>query len=250
MLPADLRAKYCLDFRSKESFDQSIEAIVDLVQPELRLRRELAQRLRKPSVINAETVKELSLYANGGRDQTIQIAALKGLERVPGPEATLAVTERALDPWGVNALTRALIVLSRRTEDGGLLALSAILLMDSRFFYEKLDLLLAALKQMNGNSQLLIDEVSQVTQDTNIFTVQRILSWVLEVLSRSDCEDVSYGIALYRLDDWTPQWLDHLPMHSLQGERHAANTLREAMAYAERRLPGLLDLIRGRRVDH
>lgn len=62
-LPLDLRAKYCLDFRTTESFDQSIDALTDLIQPERRLRKQLLARLRTPVDVNASTIEQSS-YAS------------------------------------------------------------------------------------------------------------------------------------------------------------------------------------------
>src|SRR5262249_13298781 len=122
-LPLDLRAKYCLDFRTTESFDQSIDALTDLIQPERRLRKQLLARLRAPVDINASTISELREYAVQYHDQAIQVAAIQGLENVGGKDAVLVLTQRVLDPWGVQGIRRAIGALAKLAEVGGLLPL-------------------------------------------------------------------------------------------------------------------------------
>src|SRR6266567_4599763 len=62
-LPSDLRAKYCLDFRNLLAFLKSIDALVDLVKPQRRVRQELLTRLRNPENRDEKTIQELQNYA-------------------------------------------------------------------------------------------------------------------------------------------------------------------------------------------
>jgi hypothetical protein len=255
MLPADLRAKYCLDFRSPEAFDGSIEAIINLVQPELRVRHELLRKLRKPEGNDRHIVQELGLYANSGRDQTVQIAALSGLQSIPGADATLAVAERALDLWGVKAIERALLILSRRVNDGGLLALVAILLTDDRYFFDKLRLILESVRTIDvAEYEVMSRRLSGIIEDTTIFEVPGVLQRILFFLEISSIEDISYGATLCRLDNWYPRWagqhldatgryLDATGRYTSQPQPNQ-QAMREAESYAGRRLPGLVDIMR------
>lgn len=107
-LPLDLRAKYCLDFRSNEDFSRSIDAITDLVQPERKRREELNARLRNPVNTDIQTILELKEHVLGHGDQSIHVAAIAGLEKLGGTEAVLTFTEKILGGWGVRGIKRAI----------------------------------------------------------------------------------------------------------------------------------------------
>ncbi len=107
-LPLDLRAKYCLDFRTKESYKHSVDALTDLIQPERRMRKELLMHLENADVVDTYAIRELREYAVKYNDQAIQVAAIQGLEKIGGSQAILVITERVLDPWGVRTISRAL----------------------------------------------------------------------------------------------------------------------------------------------
>lgn len=141
-LPADLRAKYCLDLRTVDSRVEAVDAIADLVQPEIRRRKELMDRLRNPEDAFPMTIAFMDEYANGPHDQAIEVAALRGLAKTPGPQSTLAIARRALNFWGCHSIKTAIKILSKRRLDGGLLVLTAILPQDSRYFHTKLDLII------------------------------------------------------------------------------------------------------------
>ncbi|MFI6174337.1 toll/interleukin-1 receptor domain-containing protein [Nonomuraea sp. NPDC051191] len=137
-LPASLSGKNCLDFRTEGAIIASIEKLVDLVDPERRVRKELLKELRRPDSLDGATFSKLCRYAHHHRDQTLEVAALKGLVQFPGTPAVLEITRRSLHEWGMQTIGTAINLLGKRAEDGGLLALTSTCLMDLRFYVQKL----------------------------------------------------------------------------------------------------------------
>jgi TIR domain len=191
-LPADLRAKYCLDLRTAESAERAVDAIVDLVRPEARRRKELIHLLRNPQDHSPETIAFMSEYAQGHRDQTIQVAALRGLARTPGPQATVAIAGRALDTWGCRGIETAFKILSKRQADGGLLALSAILPQDSRYFDQKLTLIIS----MIANDDPALASSFIEVQDPDYYHDRHRWAESMTALGDSNIPDLKNGIRL------------------------------------------------------
>jgi hypothetical protein len=137
-IPVDLRTKYCLDISSRDGYAAALDQLVDLIHPARRERQELLRALRAGEG-QFRHVPVLREYALTGHDQTIQVAALRGLAKKDTADATLVVIERMLNHWGVQALDAAYKILVRRGRDG-ILGLAATYFDDSRYFHEKLDL--------------------------------------------------------------------------------------------------------------
>jgi hypothetical protein len=231
-----LRAKFCLDLRSEASIHSSLESIVDLVQPERRLRSELLQRLRKPGKADVATVAELREYANGpNHDQQLQIAALRGLAPIPGPEATLAVAERALNSWGIGAIHAANRILARRREYGGLLVLSAVLELDDRFLLEKKDLIVRQLrKSEDASAKHLAERFVEI--DISSKKPSKREERLHSLLENCEIDDLRHGAVISRLIDSTSSRELHLPKP--ENIKIAA-----ARTYSDTRIPGFLDLL-------
>jgi hypothetical protein len=137
-IPVDLRTKYCLDISTADGYDAALDQLVDLIHPERRERQELLRALRGGAG-QFRHVPVLREYALTGHDQTVQIAALRGLAKRDGADATLVVIERLLNHWGVAALNAAYKILARRGRDG-ILGLAVTYFDDSREYHRKLDL--------------------------------------------------------------------------------------------------------------
>lgn len=232
-LPADLRAKYCLDLRTAESVKHAVDAIVDLVRPEARRRNELMDRLRNPQDHSPETIAFMSEYANGHRDQTIQVAALRGLAKTPGPQATIAIVKRALDAWGCRGIETALKILSKKQTDGGLLALSAILPQDSRYFDQKLGLIISMIAK---DDPALADSFLEVS-DPYYHHDRHWWAESMEALGHSNIPDLRNGIRL-ALSVPAPFMLYERPPSPSQAE------IALAQKYAEKVVPGLVNVLR------
>jgi hypothetical protein len=229
-LPADLRGKYALDFRSAKQRKVSIERLVDVIRPERRDRRELLKRLRRPNVTDPVAVAELRQHALRYGDQSIQIAALRGLERIGTTEAMLVVVERALNPWGTQALEATTSSLLRLHGVGGGLGLTAILLADYRFFAQRL----AAIAALLGPSDSEIAARLRSLDFKSSFDLRDLVPGKVSLLERASVKDVSCGAVLTR--HYAGEWA--------RGIQPASNeSISKAFSYAEKRVPGLLAIL-------
>ncbi|HCI78969.1 MAG TPA: hypothetical protein DHW02_04695 [Ktedonobacter sp.] len=237
-LPLDLRAKYYLNFRSHEQFQESIHVLVDFVQPERKQRQELLTRLRNPERRDLQTIDELRKSAVLGYDQEIEIAAMRGLAKIGGPDAVLAVTERVLNVWGLNAIKRGIETLVKLRSDGGLLALSATLLSDHRFYQAKLLALATATKKIGEEdvNTILTALFNKVGYNSEYHRFKDNLSQVLEDLEKLPLDDIRYGVMLAKTILRLPPWVGQIaPLPT--------SDLDNAHIYAEQRVPGLFKLI-------
>lgn len=222
-LPIDLRTKFCLDLRNTQSRRRAVDQLVDLVRPEARERRELLAALRKPSIDDPRIVPWLGEHANRGRDQAIQVAALRGLQSVGGASAVDSVAERAVDTWGMRGIAVAIDVLARLATDGGLLALAMILCTDGRFYDSKLAAIHGVLKHRG-------------VRPPNEASARRRLVADFEWLLDQDDLDVRHGAPLALTYDRLSPLLDRPPPPTLSARR-------SALEHAAARVPGLVETI-------
>ncbi len=95
-------------------------------------RKEILDFLKNPKQNDTDTFQPLRKYALRIEDQTIQCAAIRGLEQLGGAQAVVIISERLLEPWGLKAQERAIRALGHLADDGGALALTAFLNQDAR----------------------------------------------------------------------------------------------------------------------
>lgn len=234
-LPVDLRSRYGLDLRTPEAIKQSIDKLIDMQRPELRKRKELLARLRRPDRSNL-SVDELTKYALAGDDQPIQIAAMRGLGRTPGPGAVCACASRSLNPWGMGAIEVAIQMLGRMPEHGGLLALSATCLNDSRFVRSRLDAMRNAAEGLASTDALESIEQAKARHGFHF----EVSSWAedfLDALAQSNDPDVRIGAVFMRTTGAVyAGWL-----RSVRAGTGAKAD--EQGRYFEQRAPGLLNAL-------
>lgn len=231
-LPADLRGKYSLDLRKPKQRQASVERLVDLIRPERRNRRELLRRLRRPDRSDPSIVAELREHALRYGDQSIQIAALRGLEQIGTAEAVVVIVERALNSWGTQALEATTSRLLRMHGVGGGLALTAILLCDYRFFKQRAAAVAAILA---GSDSEIANKVQSLVVDSS-FDFRDDVRGVLPLLESASIKDVSCGAVLARLHAGV--WAQRII------EQPSAEAETIATSYAEERVPGLLAVLR------
>ncbi|GAA3342957.1 hypothetical protein GCM10020358_39890 [Amorphoplanes nipponensis] len=229
-LPADLRAKYHLDLRTPAERARACQELVRLVQPEKRLRRERLDHLRTAAAGHDATEERRQQLRSP--DEQIALAALQGLVRTPGTAALVAIAERSFDVWKMSVLKRCFTSLRTRHADGGILALTATLLIDSRFYYAKLDLLRDHLRNQHAGSTELIDLLSR--QLLKVPAQPRSVPETMQLISSSPVDDVRHGGVLARVGA-LPSWAHGTPAPG-PVEIAAATT------YADGRLPGLAAL--------
>jgi hypothetical protein len=90
-MPIDLRAKLSIDLRTELGRGKAVDALVDLSQPQARLRRELIQRL-KTAAGAMDEVDERRRYSRHS-DSAVRSAAMRGLAATSGHGSLLALAE-------------------------------------------------------------------------------------------------------------------------------------------------------------
>ncbi|WP_433115366.1 toll/interleukin-1 receptor domain-containing protein [Micromonospora sp. CA-246542] len=229
-LPADLRSKFCLDLRTAAARRLAVDAVVDLVQPEKRLRKELMASLRSPTDHTPATIALLREYANRYGDQGMQSSALRGLAKIKTPAATLVIAERVFDDWGVQAIKVALRMLARNRDSGGLLALTALIFDDLRFLHDKINLI----------CDLVANDEPDVTHllRQHAHHGRGIFVRLADIFDKATDLDLRHGSRLAAsIGHW--ELYDRPPLA-------APHELAMAEAYANHRMPGLVDLLRSR----
>jgi hypothetical protein len=226
-LPNDLRAKYYLDLRTGKGAAAAVDELVRLVKPHERLRKERLDQLRLPATDTASLeARKKALWSS---DKTTALAALRGLELTGGVVAVAAIAEFAFNTWHMSVLERCFRALRRRHADGGILALTASLLTDPRYFVPKLRLVHDFLdKHGAGGSDELAAYIESQTASHDRFPTR--VAEPIQVLGRSDQDDVRYGSVLCRLV--RPSWGGAVPAPDQDDVVGSTN-------YANSRLPGL-----------
>lgn len=228
-LPIDLRARYSLDLRTQDVFATAIAELVDLVQPEKRIRRELLNTLRYPAK-SGVTFGQLMHHAIRGVDQTIQIAALRGAMRLGEPQSVIICAARSLDRWGVKAISISIGSLGRLGSVGGLLALTATLLFDNRFVRDRLNAMEVAAASLGDEDALRSVETARKLHG-NHFDVRSWAQPLLDSLSVSGDDDVRHGAYFMRAYAPYAPWLGPIRAADVRAD--------EILNYFESRVPGL-----------
>lgn len=170
-------------------------------------------------------------------DQPVQKAAVRRILAVGGTAAVLLLARRLLNPWGMAAIDSAEKALGRLEQEGGALAISTLLLVDSRFYYSRLEVLLKVLRcRGDADTQASITAVLRNRVVNGMHFGQQLMSRLpddLALLRASPCNDVALGV---ELSAWycSPVWA---------GVVRPSERLEAAVDYANRRLPGLLEVL-------
>jgi tetratricopeptide (TPR) repeat protein len=179
----------------------------------------------------------LKHYVTIATDQAIQVAAIASLEKIGGREAILILFERCLDSWGMRSISRSITALAKLASEGGLLALSTILLTDDRFFSEKVIALYKGSVKMSDAElgrrlKFISDEASSYDDNKLVATVT--------ALAALPAPDIQYGLILATHVNMLPKWANIItPINP--------SNLTEAKAYAEKQVPGLLNILEAKR---
>lgn len=220
-IPLDLRAKVCLSFADPESCVRSVQKLVQLVRPEIRLRREQVARIRD-NQDGFDSVGDFAKYITDFGDQAISIAAMKAVRKIGGSEAVVVLTRRALGVYGVNAIKTAHGLLLAMEDEGGLLGLASTYPADSRYWREKLAVFA---RYDRGLQHYLSLDGWQLGQG---------MPSVMQSLYASTTDDIKFGARLSCL------YRDESEMIPLATN----NEILDAIHYAQLRVPGLVDMLR------
>jgi hypothetical protein len=213
---------------------------LDVLLTEVRVRsgrearEQLLQQLRNPTM-HCLAVADLREHALTGSDDALQVAALRGLQQVGGPEALLAVAERSLESYLVRPIRTDLSILSRLHADGGLLVLSSSLLIDLRFLYERLARISEGLERL-GSGTFALDPRWNAARSESDLRLATLLPEILDALETSGVDDLRHGSVLCRLVQPMPAWAVGCP-------EPPADAGMATRMYAHRRLPGFLELL-------
>lgn len=235
LLPADLRGKHYLEWRSHQDAGiaaQRIAALFDLEERERRAQRRAYLRLLREGLLaRRDAISELAALTHGADDYPAQKAALDGLavhSEAGRSGALLAIGERALSHWGMNPLEHAFRVCAR--VEGGQLFLAASLFYDNRYTGTKLQLLDSMVRKRGESGLAVPGEVSELFKEP-----RRVSSWGLTLATNSP-EDISHAIVFgseFRIGfGWQRTYQYKFPKERVD----------RSFAYAERRIPGVRSL--------
>lgn len=214
----------------------------------------LVAQLREPEMHDDRSFEELRHHALTNRDQRVQKAAITGLTRLGGEAAVLTLTERLLDTWGMGALERAISALVRLHNDGGLLALTATLLLDNRFYKTKLDALAKGTRALRNKQAA--HSIERLGKLQGTFDAPNVRPTLI-ALAQLAIPDIAHGATLARLVTRLPsrmvdqgenqRFFDILRASTPQwpGNVEPLNPelVDEAIRYAKERLGGLIELL-------
>lgn len=213
--------------------------------------------LRNPKGQDKQTIQELRNYISRGNDTAFQIAAVRGLEKIGGAEASFILTERILDRKHMGVISAAIVALGKLTESGGLLGLTASLLYDNRFYFEKLKVISNAAERLNERSVVEcinnFDGALQQTEkalrtkreqspliDKEQMQQDRIIAEILKSLSDTEFQDIKHGATLASL----LELLEQSRFSSRISVKYEEDKLSRAVQYAEGRMFGLVNLLK------
>jgi hypothetical protein len=241
LLPIDLRAKYCLDFRTPEAIKGSIVHLARFLDPYKYHLLERRAQIRKMIREDSQTSSTLREYLFGKRsyelDASVEIAAISRLEKMDDAAAVLVLAERALSVMHIRVIERTLNALGRCINSGGTLVLASTFTFDSRMLPLKLRLIGKALKRAGVVENL--DPYEYKYADD-----RRSMDEMLALLQSSGSPDVVHGAVLCRAFDRSrDQRGDSLPAPR-------STELSAAEQYAQQKLPGFLELLNTANFGH
>ena len=204
-----------------------------------KAKRELTERLSNTVGLDEHLIEELRDYCLHHREPAVQVAAIIGLEKIGSKRAVLALTERVLDDGAWHPSERPMEALSTLVQSGGLLALTATFLSDSRFVHRKLSLLYDGARRLHRYDMARSLEAIYRQAGTK-YNLQELVPEVHMTLERIPLADISKGAVLAGLVRPLPVWAGKVTLaDDAKAER--------AVAYCELRLPDLPEILRARR---
>ena len=202
-LPADIRGKNYLDFRKNKIAKEEFKRLLDLLKPEVRLRKEFLKELRAGMVGRDDPVAKLCEIACAYGDQTIQKAAIGGLTEIGTPEALVSIVKRLIDPWGMGTLSYCVDSLAKLAHKGGLIAITSTLFWDERFVGDKLLILQDALDEYGD----FIEFLEKRSNKNGAISVMNIMAAVLDHTPSEISATIKFSSQYWWYDQESPFWL-------------------------------------------
>jgi hypothetical protein len=238
LLPVDLRAKSYLDLRTTEGTEESTRRLIKLLNPyRYRLMEETAAaKVAVREGPQTPTVLREYLFGRGPHNPyigpSVELAAITQLERLKGTASVLVLAERALQLQHIRVIERSLTALYRCADDGGLLVLASTWSFDSRMTYLKERLIGKVLSRAGLTHQFESLKASRSIQES------------LDKLRSTQIEDLANGAILCQKHDRS--YDNRGDCLDMPGPKESA----AAENYAQRRLPGLVELLRVSKFGH
>jgi hypothetical protein len=174
-------------------------------------------------------------------DQGIQSLVVKRLIRVGSAEAVLLLTQRLMDSWGMRAIRKTQLGLAELADAGGLLALTALILSDARFYEERLEIVAATLGRLGDKQgecavRSLFPKRHYYSGLNFSHAQAREIPKDIETLRGLPNRDVAIGIEL----------ASFICDAALADTIRPAMTMSEVLQFVTCRLPGLTRVVRSR----
>ncbi|MCL5952061.1 MAG: hypothetical protein M1132_10145 [Chloroflexi bacterium] len=200
-----------------------------------KAKRELTERLSNTVGLDEHLIEELRDYCLHHREPAVQVAAVLGLEKTGSKRAVLALTERVLEDGDLWPTDRAMEALSTLAQSGGLFALTATFLTDSRSVHPKLTLLYDGAKRLHR--QDVGQSLEAIYRHTGTkYDPRELVPGMLTSFEHIPLADISKGAVLAGLFRPLPVWAGNVPVPD-EGKAERAIT------FSELRLPGLAEIL-------
>lgn len=195
----------------------------------------ILKNLRNPELGAHPDIYREYLLLNGC--QRTQKAAAAGLSKIPSTDSVVLLVERLGNFWGVGAIKSSINALSKLADNGSVLGLLTTLLLDSRFYYEKIEAAAKALKKAGDPVdfdvfQSVLNNKLPNGMEMSYRLAKQVPSDVLRLLGCKN-RDVIHGLVLssfFNQSTWAEDVL-------VQG------AIDESIEYADKTIPGLVNVI-------
>lgn len=216
------------------SFPEQAQASVQMVEA---VSDSVLNNLRNPKPETHPEIYREYLILSGC--QKTQKAAAAGLSKIPSTDSVVLLVERLGNFWGVGSIKSAISALSKLSDNGSILGLLATLLLDSRFYYEKLEAVAKALKKTGDlDTQKLVQSILNSRLHNGMEMSYRLSKKVpsdVRLLLSCQNDDVIHGLVLasfFNQSIWAEDVL-------------VKGAVDKSIEYADKTIPGLIEVING-----
>lgn len=193
------------------------------------------KNLRNPEPGTHPDIYREYLLLNGC--QRTQKAAAAGLSKIPTTDSVVLLVERLGNFWGVGSIKSSINALSKLANIGSVLGLLATLLLDSRFYYEKLEAVAKALKKAGDLDafdmvQSILNSRLHNGMEMSYRLSKQVPSDVQHLLNCGN-QDVMHGLVLASFFNQSI-WAEGVLVEG---------AVDESIEYADKAIPGLVKVV-------
>ncbi len=193
------------------------------------------KNLRNPEIGTHPDIYRAYLLLN--RCQRTQKAAAAGLSKIHTTYSVVLLVERLGNFWGVESIKSSINALSKLANNGSVLGLLATLLLDSRFYYEKLEAVAKSLKNMGDLDAFnMFQRILNNRLPNGMEMSYRLSKQVsIDVQHLLNCKnlDVIHGLVLTSFFNQSV-WAEGVLIKG---------AVEESIEYADKKIPGLVNVI-------